>query len=96
MISGNDIEAQLKALKPVLTQRFHVAEIGYFGSFADGTQTETSDVDILVDFSQPLGWEFMDLIDFLEKSFQRKVDLVPRKYLKEGLRDQILDQVVFV
>ena len=70
--------------------------LGFFGSFATGDQTNDSDIDILVEFSQPLGWEFFDLKASLEKEFQRKVDLVSVKALKNQLRDIILKQVIFV
>jgi uncharacterized protein len=73
-----------------------VEQLGYFGSFATGDQTNDSDLDILVEFSKPLGWEFFDLKSDLEKEFQRKVDLVSVKALKNQLRDIILKQTIFV
>lgn len=49
-----------------------------FGSFARGEQTVNSDIDILieVDFSQPVGFEFVHWWLDLEKQLSRKVDLV--------------------
>ncbi len=96
MLSGQVIEHTLRELKPSLTTQFHVSKIGYFGSFADGTQTEESDVDILVEFSEVPGWSFFDLQILLEKTFQRKVDLVTVKALKEVLKERILAQTHFV
>jgi predicted nucleotidyltransferase len=96
MISQQVVESILKELKPTLSERYSVERIGYFGSYARNEQTELSDIDILVDFKKPLGWEFFDLQDFLEKELKVKIDLVSIRALKEQLRDSILHQVKFV
>lgn len=96
MISQQEIEQKLKTLKPILSQKYHVTKIGYFGSFADGNTNEASDIDILVDFDKPIGWEFFDLQDLLYEHFKRKIDLVSIKALKTQLKDNILKQAIFV
>ncbi len=96
MLSSSNIEHILRNLKPTLSDKFEVERIGYFGSFARGDQKADSDVDILVEFRRPLGWAFFDLQELLEKEFQRKVDLVSSKALKEQLRDEILSQTRYV
>ncbi|MCH7722279.1 MAG: nucleotidyltransferase domain-containing protein [Bacteroidetes bacterium] len=70
--------------------------MGYFGSFADNEQNEDSDLDILVEFSKPIGWEFFSLEKFLEEALELKVDLVRKNAIKKHLKRKILDQVVFV
>lgn len=96
MKSISDIEAKLQQLKPVLSDKFYVSKIGYFGSFASGSQTEDSDLDILVEFSQPIGWEFFKLEQFLEKEFGLTVDLVTTNALKERIKKPILNQIKYV
>ncbi len=96
MLTSQQVENKLRALKPVLQEKYFVNKIGYFGSFASGDQTEGSDVDILVEFSQPLGLDYFDLEDLLVKEFQRKVDLVSVKALKSQLKEIILRQVKYV
>jgi predicted nucleotidyltransferase len=96
MLSSSNIEHILRNLKPVLSEKFEVERIGYFGSFARGDQNADSDIDILVEFRRPLGWAFFDLQELLEKELQRKVDLVSSKALKEQLRDEILRQTRYV
>lgn len=91
-----DIENKLKILKPVLHQQYHVDRIGYFGSYSRNEQKKDSDIDILVSFSRPLGWEFFDLKDFLENQLQLKVDLVSEKGLKKQLRPMILNSVKYI
>lgn len=96
MKSVFDIETKLQQLKPVLSDRFYVSKIGYFGSFAEGSQTEESDLDILVEFSKPIGWEFFKLEEFLEKEFGLDIDLVTNEALKESIKKPILNQVKYV
>jgi uncharacterized protein len=91
-----DIEKKLKELKPILNQNFFVNRIGYFGSYARNEQSKDSDVDILVSFSRPIGWEFFDLQEFLEKELDLKVDLVSENGLKEQLKDIILNSVKYI
>ena len=96
MLTARDIEKKLEEIKPLLKSKFHVNEIGYFGSFAENRQTEESDVDILVDFTVTPGWEFFILEEYLENVFDRKVDLVTKSALKRQLSEQILQQVKYI
>jgi hypothetical protein len=91
-----DIETKLQELKPVLLDKFHVSKIGYFGSYAAGGQTDKSDLDLLVEFSQPIGWEFFTLEKFLEQEFGLSIDLVTKDALKERIKRPILDQVKYI
>ena len=91
-----DIENKILALKPILSARFFVEKIGYFGSFARNEQTNSSDIDIIVSFSKPLGWAFFDLQELLETELGRKVDLVSIKALKEQLSEIILNEVKYI
>jgi predicted nucleotidyltransferase len=60
------IKQMLTELKPELTHKFFVNSIGLFGSVARDDFDESSDIDIIVDFSKPIGIEFIDLADFIE------------------------------
>ena len=80
----------------MLNKEFHVEKIGYFGSYSRNQQKKGSDIDILVYFRKPLGWEFFDLQELLEKELMLKVDLVSEKALKVQLRQIILNSVKFV
>jgi len=61
---------------PSLHRKYGIRRIALYGSFARETQTQKSDVDLLVELSRPLGFEFVDLADELEQILGRKVDLV--------------------
>lgn len=96
MQQTRDIETKLHELKPILADRFNVSRIGYFGSYVTGNQTENSDLDLLVEFSKPIGWEFFTLEKFLEKEFGLTVDLVTKDALKEKIKSPILNQVKYI
>ncbi len=96
MLSTTEIEYKLKKIKPELAEKFHVSQIGYFGSYSTSEQTENSDVDILVEFSHPVGWSFFTLEKFLEQTLGLKVDLVTTNALKERIKNNILNQVRYV
>lgn len=69
-----------------------------FGSQADGTATEESDVDILVelDYSQPIGLEFIQMIWDLEEIVGKKVDLVTQKGLSPHVQPYVEPQKILI
>ena len=69
--------------------------LGLFGSYAVGKGHEDSDVDLLVDFSEPksLLEEGRVLIE-LQNLFNREVDLVSRKNIKPTLKPFIDKQLI--
>ncbi|MBC7653043.1 MAG: nucleotidyltransferase domain-containing protein [Oligoflexus sp.] len=75
---------QLSQLKPLLQKKYPISELGLFGSFANGTFTNKSDIDIFVDFSKNIdGFEYIKLAHELEDSFKHKIDLVSRGGVKQ-------------
>ena len=96
MITRNYILLKLKELKPTLKKEYAVREIGLFGSFSDETSSEESDIDLLVELERPIGWKFFSLELYLEKVFNRRVDLVTKSALKEPIKNTILNHVNYV
>ncbi|EKF53877.1 putative nucleotidyltransferase [Galbibacter marinus] len=96
MITAEDILDKLRVLGPILTKEYAVKRVGLFGSFSDGINTDSSDIDLLVEFEGPIGWKFFSLEIFLETIFERKVDLVTKNSLKDQIKDEILKQVKYV
>jgi uncharacterized protein len=59
---------QLKLFKNNANTRYPIGNIGLFGSYARGENTGLSDIDILVSFNNPIGWEYFDFADELKKN----------------------------
>ncbi len=73
-----------------------VNRLGLFGSFVRGEQRPDSDVDILVELNSKTFDQYVEVLDFLEELFGRKVDLVPAEDIKPLLRKKILGEVEYV
>lgn len=83
--------------KDELKQDYPIHKIGIFGSFARGDETSTSDVDVLVEFFEPVDiFSFIGLKQRLEALLEREVDLVTVNALKPQLKERILNEVVYV
>lgn len=97
MHSIEELKGIIASHMGTLRDEYHVNEIGIFGSYIRGNQRTESDIDILVDFIQPVGlFEFIRLEEYLNVILNAKVDLVPKSGIKPLLRDNILHEVVYV
>lgn len=67
-----------------------------FGSYARKEQTDSSDLDILVEFSDQIGVRFIDLAEELENIIGFKVDLVSKKGIKEKYLKAIDSDLIYV
>jgi len=91
------IKRTLSKHKTELKEKFKVKTIGVFGSYVRGEQKRESDVDVLVEFEEPIGlFEFMDLELYLSDLLSVKVDLVSKKALKPHIGQHILEEVTIV
>ena len=60
---------------------------------AAGAARSGSDLDLLVDFDRPIGFEIVALKDELERRLGLPVDLVMRRSLRRRIGRRILDEV---
>lgn len=91
----NEITTILRKAMPYLTEHFGISEIGIFGSYIRDEASPESDLDILVEFSRPIGWEIVDLNEYLESILELKVDLVTKQSLHPRIRSRILEEVQY-
>ena len=76
---------------------YNVSRVGLFGSFTRGTQTEDSDIDLLVEFRRPIDlFAYANLIEDLSNSMQLKVDLITINGIKPALKQKILHEVEWI
>jgi len=90
------IKKVLKDETPELERLFRVKKIGIFGSYARGDATKTSDIDILVELHEPIGWKLVDLRKYLENAIGTEVDLITLSTLMPQRSEKVLTEVVYV
>jgi predicted nucleotidyltransferase len=95
MLTQEGIMEQLNQKAEELKQDFSVRRIGLFGSLARNDADGQSDIDILVDFVETTFDHYMDLKFYLEKLFQRPVDLVTTDTVKPRLKPVIDKEVIY-
>jgi hypothetical protein len=85
---------------PILRNEFKVKQIGLFGSYSQNLADEQSDIDLIIEFSEPIGLKFIQLCDYLENLFHKKVDILTPDGLKsirvKSVVDNILKTVEYV
>ena len=92
-----EVKQWLGQHKSMLQERYKVRELGVFGSYVRQEQTETSDVDVLVEFFEtPSLLKFINLENYLSDNLGVKVDLVHKAGLKPRLGERILAEVVYL
>ena len=74
MMTKDEILSKLNELKPFLYQDFAVKNIGIFGSYANNSNSEESDIDILIELKKQIGWKLFKLELYLEDIFKKKID----------------------
>ncbi|MBD3229210.1 MAG: nucleotidyltransferase [Candidatus Lokiarchaeota archaeon] len=95
-MNKEDILNILKHELPYLKNKFNVKNIGLFGSYIRSEQTKQSDIDLLVEFSAPIGFfKFIDLENYLSDKFGLKIDLVPIDALKPLIKPSILKETIY-
>ncbi len=78
---------------PYLSQEFGVEKIGVFGSASKGEAKEESDIDIVVRFREPIGFKFIELAEYLENLFHRKVDVLTEAGIDNIRNKEIIEDI---
>ncbi len=92
-----EIKRRINGQKSFLEEKFKVKSISVFGSYLREEQNEESDIDILVEFYEPIDlFKFVELEYFLSDILRKKVDLVMKDTLKPRIKDRILEEAVAV
>jgi uncharacterized protein len=97
MKTRDEILQVLRSQKNSLFQKYQITDLGIFGSYAREQQTESSDLDILVDYIQPPTLpKLIELRDYLSQVFSIKVDIVTQNGLKPRIRERVLSEVIYL
>lgn len=93
--SITDIKKIIKDNEEFLKENFNVSQFLLFGSYAKGQPTQESDIDLLVDFSNIIDmFKMIELQEYLQNLFQKKVDLGTRNGLKSFIKNTILNEAI--
>jgi len=90
------IKSILAQHKSELAQKYHLRQLGVFGSYARKDKTAQSDIDLVVEFKEPIGLEFVTLAEELESLLGIKVDLVSINAIKPKMLKIIKKDIVYV
>ncbi len=86
---------KLRHFLPELKEKYHVETLEVFGSYVRSEQRKTSDLDLLVTFSQLPGLlTFIELEKYLSDHLGIKVDLVMKDSLKPAIGERIVREAV--
>lgn len=100
MLTRESIIKKLRKESARLEAEFGVKRIAIFGSFANGTQTSRSDVDIVIELGRPLGFKFFDLVERIEEIVGKKTDVLTSEALKsiriKKIADSIEKELIYV
>lgn len=91
-----EIANRVRSRADVFRDHFGVSRVGIFGSFARGLQSDSSDVDVLVDMLDPGGLLFIEAAEFMEDLLGRRVDFLRPEGLSDQLRERVIESVVYV
>jgi len=78
-------------------EKYHVSELGIFGDYVKGEVQENSEVNILIDYTEPPS--LLDLVDmeyYLSDLLKVKADVISKNGLKGRRRERILSEVIYV
>lgn len=92
----DQIREILKEHKKELKEKYKVNKIAIFDSYARGEENKSSDIDILVEFEEPVGFLFFHLEKYLENILNLKVDLVTIDSIKPNRVKYILKDLIYV
>jgi predicted nucleotidyltransferase len=100
MLTREKITDLLQKEYPYLTSEYGVKRIGLFGSYAKGTASETSDIDLVVEFERSLGFRFIEFTEYLEHLLGKKVEVLTPAGI-QGIRlprvaKSIKDSIIYV
>ena len=96
MYALETILEKLRAYKPELQRKYPISRLGVFGSYARGEAKENSDIDVAVELNGPMGLNFVEMADEIERLFGVKVDVVPKRSIKSVYLSSVEKDILYV
>lgn len=93
--SVDEIKSVISSKRAELAEIYSISKIFVFGSHAKGEQTSSSDIDFLIETSKPIDlFKYANLISYLEKLFNKKIDVGMPDGLKSIIKQDILKEAI--
>lgn len=92
-----EIQTIIRQHQDVLAERYGVSIVAIFGSYVRGEQRRRSDLDLLADILRPVS--LLELVGaelYLSEVLGVKVDLIPKRSVREELRETIFREAVAI
>lgn len=92
-----DIEKIIEEKREELFIKYKIKNIGIFGSYARNNAKEKSDIDLIVEFEEPVS--LLGVIkaeNYLTELLGIRVDLVPKEDIRKELKETILKEVIYI
>ena len=97
MKSNKRVEQILKHHKEELVGDYNVSEIGIFGSYVRGEESEKSDVDIVIETDMPDMFKLVHIKNELEGLLHKSVDIIRnRDKMNPYLKKRIIRDAIYV
>lgn len=97
MKTVEEIRTTIRQHQEVLAERYGVRVVGLFGSYVQEEQRRRSDLDLLADILRPVS--LLELVGaelYLSEVLGVKVDLIPKRAVREELRETIFKEAVAI
>jgi predicted nucleotidyltransferase len=92
-----EIKTIIHLHKQELVSRYKIKSLSVFGSYVRNEQKVDSDLDLLVEFSEPIGlFHFVRAEEYLSNILDYKVDLVQKGAMKPHIEQRVLKELVEV
>ncbi|NPA28292.1 MAG: hypothetical protein GXN91_04555 [Epsilonproteobacteria bacterium] len=96
-MTQEEIIKKLRELKPILKERFGIEEFAIFGSVARGDYNSNSDIDIaILKMKLKSGFAVLEAKEFLEKTFNKRVDIGSFKAMKTFIKNRIKKDFIYL
>jgi hypothetical protein len=97
MKSRDEIRSLIKQHQNLLADRYGVEVVGLFGSYAREDPKPESDIDLLAEILRPVSlFELIGAEIYLSEILGGKVDLIPKRDVREELKEVILNEAVAI
>lgn len=99
MIEKTDILNFISENKNFFQKEFNISKIGIFGSYANGTNTENSDIDLIVEFednTEDLFHKKQEIRNIFQNKFNLEVDICREQFIKPIFKNLIIQDTIYV